>query len=143
LVVYSAVYSLSAYPVGLLSDRLGQNGLLAAGMLCLAAAQMLLALTPTTGWAFWLGIALWGLHMGLTQGILSAKIAQLAPANLRGTSFGLFHLITGIMQLIAGAGFGWLWYQYSAGFAFEVAAGVCALSLLVLALARVRSISVA
>lgn len=132
LVVYSAVYSLSAYPVGLLSERLGQQGLLAAGMLCLAAAQGLLAFVANTDWLFWLGIALWGLHMGLTQSILSAKVAQLAPPNLRGTSFGLFHLTTGIMQLIAGAGFGWLWYQYSAATAFAVAGLVSVTSLLLL-----------
>jgi MFS family permease len=132
LVVYSAVYSLSSYPVGILGDRLGQNGLLVAGMICLAGAQLLLAFATSANWLFWLGIMLWGLHMGFTQGILSAKIAQLAPAHLRGTSFGLFHLTTGVMQLIAGAGFGWLWYRYSAGLAFELAALVSILSLLAL-----------
>ncbi|WP_298610174.1 MFS transporter [uncultured Thiothrix sp.] len=136
LVLYSAVYALSAYPAGLLSNRLGQTGLLAAGLLCLTLAQVLLALTSTTTWLFWLGIGLWGLHMGLSQGILSAKIAQLAPTQLRGTSFGVFHLTTGLMQLVAGAGFGWLWYQYSAATAFAVASLVSISSLLLLALSH-------
>lgn len=136
LVVYSAVYSLSAYPVGLLSKQLGARGLLIIGMVCLAGAQVFLALSTNVGGLFWLGIALWGLHMGLTQGLLSAQVANLAPVNLRGTAFGLFHLTTGIMQLLAGAGFGWLWYRYSASVAFELAAVVCCGSSILLGLLK-------
>lgn len=134
LVIYSAVYSLSAYPAGVLSSRFGQNGLLAVGMLCLAVAQGMLAVTVGTNGLFWAGIALWGLHMGLTQGILAAKVAHLAPASLRGTSFGLFHLTTGLMQLLAGAGFAWLWYHYTATTAFAVASLVSIACLLLLIL---------
>lgn len=72
--------------------------------------------------------------MGLSQGILSAKIAQLAPSHLRTTSLGLFHLTTGFMQLLAGVGFRWLWYQHSAATAFAVASLVSMRSLLILAL---------
>lgn len=121
LVVYSVVYALSAFPAGVLAHKLGQGRLLLAGMLCLAAAQWALATTAGTGWLFWLGIVLWGLHMGLTQGLLSAQVAKLAPPALRGTSFGLFHLVTGLMQLLAGVGFGWLWVAYSPVMAFGVA----------------------
>lgn len=67
LVVHSAVYALSAYPAGLLGNRLGQSGLLLAGMLCLTVSQLTLALAVTTGGLFWAGIVLWGLHMGLTR----------------------------------------------------------------------------
>ncbi len=129
LMVYSAVYALSAWPVGVLAERIGQRGLLLAGMVCLAVSQLLLAVALTVGALFWSGIVLWGLHMGLTQGLLAARVAQLAPHALRGTSFGLFHLTTGVMQLVAGAGFGWLWVAYSAGMAFQVAAVVSVLSL--------------
>ncbi len=135
MVVYSVVYALSAYPAGILTNRLGQGRLLLAGMVCLAAAQGVLALADTTGGLFWLGIVLWGLHMGLTQGLLSALVATFAPPALRGTSFGLFHLVTGLMQLLAGVGFGWLWVAYSPAVAFMVATGV---SLLALVLAVVN-----
>ncbi|MEZ5479077.1 MAG: MFS transporter [Thiolinea sp.] len=141
LVVYSAMYALSAWPTGLLAERFGQRGLLLAGMLCLALSQGLLAAAATPGPLFWSAILLWGLHMGLTQGLLAARVAQLAPQTLRGTSFGLFHLTTGLMQLLAGAGFGWLWIAFSASTAFQVAALVSVVSLPVLwvALAPNRS----
>ena len=132
MVVYSAVYAASAYPAGILGDRFGKHTLLATGMLVLAAAEILLALADTSGLLFWAGIILWGLHMGLTQGLLAAQVAQLAPATLRGTSFGLFHLSTGLMQLMAGAGFGWLWVSQSAQVAFQTAAILSLLSLLLL-----------
>ncbi|EIJ32925.1 MFS transporter [Thiothrix nivea] len=129
LVVYSAVYAVSVWPVGVLAERIGQRGLLLVGMACLAISQWSLAEAATTGALFWLGISLWGLHMGLTQGLLAARVAQLAPGELRGTSFGLFHLTIGVMQLLAGVGFGWLWVAFSAGTAFQVAAVVSLASL--------------
>jgi MFS family permease len=129
LVVYSAVYALSAWPVGVLAERLGQRGLLLLGMLCLASSQLLLAFTSTTNGLFWLGIVLWGLHMGLTQGLLSSYVAKLAPADLRGTAFGLFHLTTGLMQLLAGVSFAGLWVAFSPALAFQVAALISLLSL--------------
>lgn len=121
LVIYSLTYALSAYPTGLLANKLKSSTLLSLGMLCLAVAQGLLAFDVGTGVCFWAGIVLWGLHMGLTQGLLTARVAELAPAHLRGTSFGLFHLTTGIAQLIAGGLFGVLWVMYSAAVAFDVA----------------------
>lgn len=132
LVVYSLIYSLSAYPAGVLVSRFGQNALLVVGMLALAVAQLALAASHTAGIVFWSGIALWGLHMGMTQGLLSARVAQLAPKELRGTSFGLFHLVTGVMQLLAGAGFGWLWVVYSPQVAFATAMVISLLSLLLI-----------
>ena len=121
LVVYSLVYSLSVYPTGLLGNRFGHRGLLIMGMLCLASAQICLASTTQVDGLFWLGIGLWGLHMGLTQGLLTAQVAHLAPKALRGTSFGLFNLVTGIAQLAAGFSFAWLWTMQSPAAAFYAA----------------------
>ena len=129
LVVYSLIYALSVGPIGVLAERLGQRGLLLGGMVCLALSQGLLATTYGVGWLFWLGIMLWGLHMGMTQGLLATRVAQLAPQTLRGTSFGLFYLTTGVLQLVAGVVFGWLWVTYSAGAAFAVAAFISMASL--------------
>lgn len=129
LVVYSAVYAASVWPVGVMAERMGQNGLLLTGMVMLALSQYLLSQASDTGWLFWTGIALWGLHMGMTQGLLTARVAHFALPSLRGTAFGLFHLMTGVAQLLAGLLFGWLWLTYSASLAFEVAACISLLSL--------------
>ena len=108
LVVMALAYSLSAYPAGVLSDRLGRRGVLMTGLGLLVAADLLLALWP--GWAgLALGVVAWGLHLGLTQGIFAALIADSAPANLRGTAFGLFHLLTGVALLIASVVAGLMW----------------------------------
>jgi MFS family permease len=87
LVLMNIVYALSAYPAGVLSDRINRTALLALGLVCLAGADLALALLPSLpGLA--LGVVLWGLHMGLTQGLLSALVADTAPPSLRGTAFG-------------------------------------------------------
>jgi len=108
LVVMALAYSLSAYPAGVLSDRLGRRGVLMAGLGLLLLADVMLALWP--GWAgLALGVVAWGLHLGFTQGVFAALIADSAPANLRGTAFGLFHLLTGVALLIASVVAGLMW----------------------------------
>ncbi|MFH1083119.1 MAG: MFS transporter [Pseudomonadota bacterium] len=127
LVLMNVVYSLTAYPVGLLSDRLGRTGLLAAGLAVLVAADLSLA-TAKTGWEVAIGTALWGLHMGLTQGLLAAMVADTAHENLRGTAFGIFSMASGIAILVASLIAGWLWDLFGppatflAGAAFAAAA---------------------
>jgi MFS family permease len=108
LVVMALAYSLSAYPAGVLSDRLGRRGVLMTGLGLLVVADLLLALWPS--WAgLALGVVAWGLHLGFTQGVFAALIADSAPANLRGTAFGLFHLLTGVALLAASVVAGLLW----------------------------------
>lgn len=135
LVLMALAYSLSAYPAGVLSDRVGRRGVLMAGLGLLIAADLLLALLP--GWGgLALGVAAWGLHLGFSQGIFSAMIADSAPANLRGTAFGLFNLLTGAALLIASVVAGLLWE--SAGFqaTFLVGAGFAVTTLAGLTLLR-------
>ncbi len=108
LVVMSIVYSLTSYPVGRLSDRMSRTTLLALGMLALAAADVALASADGNGLLF-TGIALWGLHMGLTQGILATLITDVAPTQYRATAFGMFNLLSGAGLLAASALAGWLW----------------------------------
>ena len=100
LVVMNVVYALSAWPAGALSDRVGRFGVLAGGFAVLIAADLVLACASNIA-VVMLGAALWGLHMGLTQGILAALVADAAPADLRGTAFGMFNLVTGIATLAA------------------------------------------
>ena len=128
LIVMNVVYAASAWPAGLLSDKIGKNGLLLAGIGALIAADIILAMTGSLYMLFF-GCALWGLHMGLTQGILTAFVADQAPAHLRGTAFGMYNLLTGIALLLASVLAGWLWKNYGPGMTFEAGALFSAVSL--------------
>lgn len=108
LVVMNLTYVASAYPVGKLSDRIGRIGLLIGGLALLIVADVILAL-GTHLVATFVGIAVWGLHLGLTQGLLSALVADTAPESLRGSAFGVFHLVGGIAALAASLIAGVLW----------------------------------
>ncbi|MEA2903188.1 MAG: hypothetical protein QOI12_575 [Alphaproteobacteria bacterium] len=135
LVVMNVVYALSAWPAGALSDRIGRFGLLAAGFGLLIAADLALAFAGNVALVV-LGVALWGLHMGLTQGILATLVADTAPADLRGTAFGLFNLITGLATLAASVAAGALWDMAGAQTTFLAGAIVTALALGMLPFAR-------
>jgi MFS family permease len=128
MVAMSAVYALSAYPFGRLSDRVSHGRLLAGGLLALVLADLLLAVAG--GW--WLlgaGVALWGVHMGMTQGLLAAMVAAHAPAELRGTAFGVFHLASGVAMLAASVVAGLLWDRLGAAATFQAGAGFALLAL--------------
>ncbi|ALC16298.1 putative arabinose efflux permease, MFS family [Desulfuromonas soudanensis] len=117
LVIMNIAYSLTAYPAGKLSDRIGRRGLMAFGLAVLITSDLLLALAGNIWWVF-AGAALWGLHLGLTQGILSALIADATVPQLRGTAFGVFGLISGVSILLASLLAGWLWQQFGADATF-------------------------
>lgn len=108
LVLMSLAYSLSAYPVGVLSDRVNRMTLLVFGLVLLLLADLALAFASGIAWVG-IGVVLWGLHMGFTQGLLATLIAESAPAELRGTAFGMFNLVTGIALLVASVIAGALW----------------------------------
>jgi predicted MFS family arabinose efflux permease len=105
-----------------------QRLLLAGGLVVLIASDALLALAGQ-GVLLWAGIALWGLHMAMTQGLLSAMVADTAPADLRGTGFGFFNLVSGIALLAASAVAGWLWDRWGAPTTFWVGAAFAAAAL--------------
>ena len=123
LVVMSVVYTLTAYPAGRLSDRVSRPKVLAIGMAVLVLADIALALADGYPLLF-AGIALWGLHLGLTQGILASLIADVAPDTYRGTAFGVFNLLSGAGLLLASVGAGWLWDRHGAPMAFWAGAVV-------------------
>jgi MFS family permease len=108
LVVMNVAYALAAYPAGILSDRIDRTTVLVIGMALLIAADLALALATGIA-AVTAGAVLWGLHMGLTQGLLSTLVADTAPPELRGTAFGLFNLCTGLALLAASIIAGALW----------------------------------
>ncbi len=135
MVAMNIVYAASAYPFGKLSDSVSHTALLAAGLLVLLAADVLLALAPAP-LTLLAGIALWGVHMGMTQGLLAAMVAAAAPADLRGTAFGCFTLVTGIAMLIASVIAGLLWDTFGADWTFIAGAGFSLLTLLALLTGR-------
>jgi MFS family permease len=108
LVLMGVAYSLSAYPAGVLSDRRPRQDVLLAGLALLVAADLVLAFVPGL-WGLGLGVLLWGLHMGFTQGVFNTLIADSAPADLRGTAFGMYNLLTGVALLLASVIAGALW----------------------------------
>lgn len=124
LVGMNAVYSLVAYPVGVLSDRLGGRGLLLASVCVLALGDVILALDlGAMGLAA--GVALWGLHMGMSQGILATWVANSAPGELRGTAFGVFNLISGLALLIASVVAGAVWDIWGSSATFALGGIFC------------------
>jgi MFS family permease len=137
MVAMSGVYAASAYPFGKLSDRMDHRKLLALGMVVLIASD--LALAVASGWAgLAVGVVLWGLHMGMTQGLLAAMVADTAPADLRGTAFGFFNLLSGIAMLASSAIAGLLWDRIGSAFTFYAGAGFAALTLGALGVLRQR-----
>ena len=135
LVAMNVVYSLSAYPFGRLSDRMGHRKLLLLGLGLLIAADAALAYSPAWGWA-WLGISLWGLHLGVTQGLFAKLVADTAPDDLRGTAYGFFNLVAGVAMLIASVLAGLLWDGIGAAGTFVAGAVFCALAVIVLLAGR-------
>lgn len=138
MVAMNMVYAMTAYPFGKFSDRTNPTELLTYGLLILIAADLVLA--SSTSWQVLLaGVALWGMHMGMTQGLLAKMVADTAPADLRGTAFGFFNLISGIAMLIASVLAGWLWDEYGPATTFICGAGFCLLTFLALMLQKIRA----
>ena len=131
MVAMNVVYAATAYPFGKLSDNYSHHKMLALGLSVLIASDLVLA--QDGGWMLVLGgVALWGVHMGLTQGLLSRMVADAAPDNMRGTAFGFFNLASGIAMLLASVLAGLLWERYGAAATFYAGAAFSLLSLLAL-----------
>jgi MFS family permease len=128
MVAMNLIYAMSAYPFGKLSDRMSHTKLLALGLGVLIAADLVLAINDH--WAVVLaGVALWGMHMGITQGLLATMVADTAPPDLRGTAYGVFNLMSGIAMLAASVLAGLLWDQLGASSTFYSGAVFCIVAL--------------
>ena len=131
MVAMNVVYALSAYPFGRMADRVNHRTLVMAGLGLLIVADLILA--SSAHWAVVLaGVAVWGLHMGMTQGLLAVMVADTAPADLRGTAYGFFNLVSGISLLFASLLAGLLWDNYGAAVTFLAGAAISLLALIVL-----------
>lgn len=132
MVAMNLIYALSAYPFGKLSDHVSHRRLLALGLAVLIAADVVLALSDQ--WRVVLaGVALWGVHMGITQGLLATMVADSAPADLRGTAYGFFNLVSGVAMLAASVVAGVLWDRLGASVTFYAGAAFCLVALVGLA----------
>jgi MFS family permease len=127
LVGMNVVYAATAYPAGRLADRISPRFLLVAGIACLVASNVVLALATGLA-ALGAGVLLWGLHMGLTQGLLAAMVAHASPADLRGTAFGVFNLVSGVAMLASSVVAGALWHYVSPAATFWAGALLAAAS---------------
>lgn len=135
MVVMNLTYSLSAYPTGKLSDRLDRYTVLIIGVVILIAADLLLGFA-TNLLVLALGVGLWGLHMGFTQGLLAAMVTDTAPQQLRGTAYGVYNLVSGITMLVASVIAGVLWDSFGASTTFFTGAAITCVALLGLLLTR-------
>lgn len=140
MVVMSVVYALSAWPAGALSDTIGRYRLLIAGFVLLIVADLILALGGSVATVM-LGVAVWGLHMGLTQGLLQALVADTAVPELRGTAFGVFNLVSGLAMLLASVIAGGLWDWIGPDGTFLAGAAFTAVALVVLPFAHRRRVA--
>jgi MFS family permease len=127
MVAMSLVYAIFAYPAGRAADRGHAHGLLLGGFAALIASDLVLAWASTAAGAL-SGAALWGLHMALTQGLLAALVSATAPADLRGTAFGVFNLGCGVALLVASTLAGALWDALGPAFTFYAGAAFTALA---------------
>ena len=139
LVVMNVAYAAVAFPAGAAADRFGARGLLILGMGMLVAADIVLAAAASPAAAL-AGAALWGIHMGLTQGLLAKLVADTAPPDRLGTAFGLFNLVSGGALLLASVLAGALWSAFGAPATFAAGAAFAALAALGLAAYRGRSV---
>ncbi|WP_159833174.1 MFS transporter [Burkholderia sp. 8Y] len=137
MVAMNVVYAFCAYPFGKLADRFSQTRLLIGGLGVLIAADLVLA--QGAHWGFVLaGVALWGMHMGMTQGLLSTMVAHAAPSGSRGTAFGFFNLFSGGVTLLSSALAGVIWDRVNPAATFYVGAVFCVAAILLLSFVRLR-----
>ncbi|HLP97358.1 MAG TPA: MFS transporter [Sideroxyarcus sp.] len=127
MVAMNIIYAATAYPFGKLSDGMSHTKMLAWGLAVLVAADLVLA-TDDHWTTVLLGVALWGVHMGLTQGLLARMVADVTPADLRGTAYGVFNLMSGLAMLVASVLAGLLWDKLGASFTFYAGAMFCVIA---------------
>ena len=140
MVAMNIIYAATAYPFGKLSDRVSHTKLLAFGLIILIAADLVIA--NSQHWSTLLiGLTLWGVHMGITQGLLASLVAATSPKDLFGTAYGFFNLISGIALLIASILAGGVWDLYGSSATFYTGAAFCGFTLFALLFAKITKSS--
>jgi MFS family permease len=121
-VVMNFTYGISAYPIGILSDRIGRYGLLIASFLVFALVYLGFAFAQFP-WQVWMLLGCYGIYLGMSQGVLLAIVADQVPAESRGTAFGMINLLIGMALLPASLMAGILWQQVSPQATFLLGSG--------------------
>ena len=135
MVVMSLFYALSAYPAGMLSDVMKHHHVLSFGLILLIMADLVLA-SSVTPYGVLFGASLWGLHMGLTEGVLASLVAGATPMELKGWAFGVFNFVSGVSALVASILAGWLWQFHGSAQTFYAGAGFAVLAIILIALGK-------
>ncbi|MFZ5862617.1 MAG: MFS transporter [Nitrospirota bacterium] len=117
----------SSTPAGALSDRIGRPRLILAGWMTYAAVYAGFGVADSA-WQVWVLFAVYGLFFGLTEGVEKAYVADLAPAEHRGTAYGLYHAAVGMAALPASLLMGLVWEHVSPVAAFGLGAGLALLA---------------
>lgn len=128
MVLMNFVYAISAYPFGKLADNMSHSKLLMLGIMVLIVADILLAVNDQL--VVMVGVGLWGIHMGMTQGLLAAMVADVSPIDLRGTAYGFFNLASGLLMLVASIMAGFFWQHFGPSFTFYMGAIFCVVALI-------------
>jgi MFS family permease len=128
MIAMNLVYALVSTPAGALSDRVDRRLVLGGGLASLIVADLVLASSGSVAGAL-VGAGLWGLHMGMSQGLFAALVADTAPREQRGTAFGLFGLVSGLALLLASLLAGLLWERFGSAATFICGAGLASLAL--------------
>lgn len=130
-IVYNVVSALTAYPLGLLSDKMNRRFSFGLGFAMMIIADLFFALSTNVGW-FFVGVVAWGIKFGIVQSIPMAMIADASPKHLRGTAFGIFYLASGVALFVASWTMGWVADSYTPRIAFLASAGMVVLGLVVI-----------
>ncbi len=136
MLVMNAVEAVLATPIGSLSDRVGRKPILAGAFLVYAAVYFGLAFVGGKAW-LWPLFAVYGVYYAMAEGGFRAMVADLAPANVRGLAYGLFHLVVGLAAVPASVIMGWLWDRVGVQYAFSFGAALAFVAM-VLLLAVIR-----
>ena len=129
--IYNIFYAFSSYPAGKLSDRIGRSPVLIGAFILFAICNLLFAFAANKT-SIWFLFALYGLFIGLTDGVFKAFVSDLAARESQGEAFGLYHTVIGLATLIGNTGAGFLWQWYGAAWPFIISAGLIILAIIVL-----------
>jgi len=129
LVLFNLTYLLISLPMGILSDKLGRRRVIIAGWLVYALVYLGFALAGNM-WQIWVLFAAYGVYYGIVEGATKAFVADMVPAERRGTAYGLFNGVIGLMALPASLIAGWLWDAVSPAATFYLGAGLAFVAML-------------
>lgn len=135
MMVQNGAAMISAYPIGHLSDRIGHRLLLATGFIMVVLSGFFFAFA-TNAMEIIVGAALWGFHIGITQSLLMTKVAETTIFTIRGTAFGIYYALMGIMLFLSNVLMGYISHHVNFSAAFLASSAIAAFALCFLPLMK-------